>query len=1341
MKFFTVGTEALELDASQNAIFTGNVGIGTTLNLGRELLVKGEIAALDNTGTNDNQILMAVNNTIGNLAVTYGSTGSYVPFQLETSGTPRFTVSTAGAIKFNAYDSTNNTGTPTYMLGTDGSGNVVKVLGGDIPGGGGTVTGTGTATRVAFWSASDTITSDADLYWDNTNKRLGIGVSSPAALLEINGTGDAIRVESTNTGAGGAQIDLLHYSTSPADNDTMAYINMGGYYNTTPSQAYFSSIRTVATDISARQGELTFWTVNSTLQQRMVIDTDGNVGIGTTDPTTRLYVDGGESTFNRGNSAGTIATFRGQNAAKAVIGTATSYFTGNVGIGTTSPDTNLEIGAATNVAPKLRLTLNDSGNSIVAGQEYGGIQWKGNDGQGDGVRADIRVFGEGSSGETYMAFGTMTSGTSASTNAVERMRIDSSGNVGIGLTPNASYSKLQVKAPASSYGFDLVGRDAGSNGESQITFWNSNQATQLAAICNISDNLIFYTSTAERMRITSAGDVQIVGNRYLYANPSAGSTTIGAGFQLDAVNNIMKLWTNNTERMRITSGGNVGIGTTLPGTALAFGGLGSIWVNNDTTNPFGMDTVGGELRLFVGTGSASYQMKFGKYNGTTFTPHMTIGDDGSNPSYVGIGTTSPDAILETSKEVDGNQVGALLTNTRQAGTADSVSLNFGLGRTVDGFIFNIPAIKFLKEQQWTGTGSTVDGSLVFSTIQNETVAERMRITSAGNVGIGTTTPLAKLDIQGTQGQLFSVTDDLSGSIFAVSDISGVPIFDVNSSGVSYFDGNVGIGVTGPTAKLDVLGPDASTGTIKWQNGGSRRAGYLYSDSGGVAIYDTALSEAGIYIMSNLRIDFRVNGGEKMRIDSSGNVGIGVTNPGNKLSVGGSVRVNSSGNGQIFFGSGNLNIIELDGTDMKLSSGGLVPTITMSNQGLIKFGAYALSGAGTPTKLLGVDNSGNVLTTVSGGDLPGGPYLPLSAGSSYPLTGRLYAQDDIYISGSHVIKNINNNLFLDSASGYNVIIRPQATEAMRITSTGNVGIGTTSPTFKLHVNSTDASDNVAYIHHNNAAQSSGDVLKVRSDAGDNAGSALLNVANNTGSALYVRGDRNVGINNSAPNEKLSVRGNIELVGEGVGNCGVRYIKYNCPDEASYNVLGLTTSTANFITKVGINKTSPAVKLDVSDSIAGSGFTNGLARFENTIETSIGGAGVLNVANNYQGGFGTLIKFWFEESSVASINFNSSTNAVVYNTTSDYRLKEDLQQFDGLEIVDQIKTYNYKWKKADARGYGALAHELQEVFPDAVTGEKDGEDMQGVDYSTLVPVLIKSIQELKAEIELLKQQINN
>ena len=54
------------------------------------------------------------------------------------------------------------------------------------------------------------------------------------------------------------------------------------------------------------------------------------------------------------------------------------------------------------------------------------------------------------------------------------------------------------------------------------------------------------------------------------------------------------------------------------------------------------------------------------------------------------------------------------------------------------------------------------------------------------------------------------------------------------------------------------------------------------------------------------------------------------------------------------------------------------------------------------------------------------------------------------------------------------------------------------------------------------------------------------------------------------------------------------------------------------------------------------------------------------------------------------------------------------------------------------YGVLAHELQEILPYAVTGEKDGKEMQGVDYSKLVPVLVKAIQELKAELNELKNK---
>jgi hypothetical protein len=53
-------------------------------------------------------------------------------------------------------------------------------------------------------------------------------------------------------------------------------------------------------------------------------------------------------------------------------------------------------------------------------------------------------------------------------------------------------------------------------------------------------------------------------------------------------------------------------------------------------------------------------------------------------------------------------------------------------------------------------------------------------------------------------------------------------------------------------------------------------------------------------------------------------------------------------------------------------------------------------------------------------------------------------------------------------------------------------------------------------------------------------------------------------------------------------------------------------------------------------------------------------------------------------------------------------------------------------------GVIAHELQEVLPYAVQGEKDGKDMQGVDYSKIVPILVKAIQELKAEIDELKNK---
>lgn len=107
---------------------------------------------------------------------------------------------------------------------------------------------------------------------------------------------------------------------------------------------------------------------------------------------------------------------------------------------------------------------------------------------------------------------------------------------------------------------------------------------------------------------------------------------------------------------------------------------------------------------------------------------------------------------------------------------------------------------------------------------------------------------------------------------------------------------------------------------------------------------------------------------------------------------------------------------------------------------------------------------------------------------------------------------------------------------------------------------------------------------------------------------------------------------------------------------------------------------------------------------------------------------------------SVRAIAHVHASHFTSTSDYRLKEDFNTFNGLNIIDNINVYDFKWRDKDGvtgeRSYGVKAHELQDALPSAVYGERDGEEMQGVDYSKLVPILVKSIQELKAEIEILK-----
>jgi len=107
-------------------------------------------------------------------------------------------------------------------------------------------------------------------------------------------------------------------------------------------------------------------------------------------------------------------------------------------------------------------------------------------------------------------------------------------------------------------------------------------------------------------------------------------------------------------------------------------------------------------------------------------------------------------------------------------------------------------------------------------------------------------------------------------------------------------------------------------------------------------------------------------------------------------------------------------------------------------------------------------------------------------------------------------------------------------------------------------------------------------------------------------------------------------------------------------------------------------------------------------------------------------------------VGSITHNGTNTS--YNTSSDYRLKENIQPMTGaLAKVATLKPVTYTWKADGSSGEGFIAHELQEVCPSAVIGEKDGEEMQGVDYGKLTPILTAALQEAITKIKTLEARI--
>ena len=421
--------------------------------------------------------------------------------------------------------------------------------------------------------------------------------------------------------------------------------------------------------------------------------------------------------------------------------------------------------------------------------------------------------------------------------------------------------------------------------------------------------------------------------------------------------------------------------------------------------------------------------------------------------------------------------------------------------------------------------------------------------STNKVGIGTTSPSTVLEVSSTgvngvdisqsasnasqSGRLFFTTNTASEG-FALFNSNGT--FQVNSGGIPNntsgtnrisiigSSGNVGIGTTSPSTKLHVSGGDIridDTEKIEFGAGGVR----INNDAAGRMYYRAPL---GFY--------WETNGGYRMVLNSSGNVGIGTTTPGTyRLAVAGSTNI--GGNVEVSDGLGGDQVLTLTANTGSFKIGDIEG---IGDEGYIEGDSSSIKIFTGGSETLVCDINQNVgmgttsLTTISAA------VTTLSLGSTSASTS-----GGIAFQANGVVKAYNyvagNYLYSQTVTGVGQVFYGAGSEQMRIhNTTGNIGIGTTSPVSKLQVkgdgHDANFSSGCLIVEQNTGARmfidgndiDTADGTLFLNDYSLNAirlGGVLQVV--NTGSSYFAG---NVGIGTTIPQSKLQVNGGVQLAND-------------------------------------------------------------------------------------------------------------------------------------------------------------------------------------------------------------------
>ncbi len=939
------------------------------------------------------------------------------------------------------------------------------------------------------------------------------GTVTAASVSSTTDSTNALRIfENTNT----------HKATVtvPASLASDYSLQLPGALPTTTNQFLVSSTAGV-----------TSWSSN------MVIDGTGNVGIGSTAPTQTLDVNGVAAVGSLISGTGTGATAPGIT------------FAG-------SPQTGFFSGAANTlsiaVSGSQKFFMNNaayvfwasgdfhSGNGTAytptsAASPFPASVWANasNDTPADGAGSFIRTavkntattpqnFYFGAFANTAGFTPTVVLGQQTGATAyTERLRIDASGNVGIGTSNPGSLldvnGNLQAEGAIASY-------------NSNTTVYTSTSAG--ASVPPVAANGIFNTNST----VGTAATLRLVprnGNGYNYSY--IGAVSQAAGYTPVMVFGQQTGATSYSEAMRIDASGNVGIGTTtVPGN-------------------FAVDNTGHNATICLNGGCVT-SLAAGFASQTSNSNFVLNSDADGAGSDGGFDFKSNNSsIFKVSNSGAITTYGNITGNSALAVSAGGTNQNLALNSSGTGAV-NVGT--------GNGTGlSVVDpgvGTVNYVTVKGADAGNGPTIGTAGsdaninlvlspkgtgNVGIGTSNPASLLSVGATS--QFRVNS--SGFISA-------PILTTNSNidaqtqgAVAYTPTSVAsLTPTGNSITMENNG--AVDGAYNGIQFGPRNTATSFQHAYIGAISSAAGSTPAIVIGQQTGATAY---NERMRIDTAGNVGIGTTTPASPLFVTSAtdqvqtiIKGNATQTNHIFDvqNSAGTPVFYVSGFGNVITTG-----IMQANSFTASNGANSSTGASLTNIGTGLTPISSVTTLANGSTydtvganhfsltnkMANGNIAALAITPTYNQTGSTAANTDLLVNRTETA--------IGSGNQYLAEFQVAGSDKFVITNTGNVGIGTTTPASALDVRAPAATQGLSVTGASNAwagniysGTTAGQAFGLYVQAGSNSSDFALSVKDKTSSTYYfnVRGDGNVGVGTATPVSKLTVNGVIESQSGGI-----------------------------------------------------------------------------------------------------------------------------------------------------------------------------------------------------------------